>query len=216
MIGDHLRNCMVLYGRPDCINTAKCLQTAAEKGVDLETKVIKDSEDADFRACSPFGLGPALRDMKFTIAGTVSIMSYLDDKGFGPSLVLRNGVLRAVMYHWAELAMNVVQTAVVSGDEASVEPVLDALDRQVANPPGKGDFLCGPFSLGDIHWSAVLNMLEIRGKGGLIQSRSALSAWYGRVKAHPSTSKEKIIPFAAVPTAEDVKNSRLRNISINV
>lgn len=216
MIGDQLRNRMVLYGRPDCINTAKCLQTAAEKGIDVEAKVITDPEDADFRACSPFGLGPALRDMKFTISGTVSVMSYLDDKGFGPSLVPRNGVLRAIMYNWAELAMNVVQTAIVSGDTASIGPVLDALDKQVANPPAKGDFLCGLFSLGDVHWSATLNMLEIKGQGSLIQSRSALSAWYERVKAHPSTSKEKIIPFTVVPTAEDVENNRLRDISINV
>lgn len=216
MIGDQLRNRMVLYGRPDCVNTAKCMQTAAEKGIDVEAKVLTDMNDADFRACSPFGLAPALRDIKFTIAGTISIMSYLDDKGFGPSLVPRNGVLRAIMYNWAELAMNIVQTAIVSGDMASVEPILDALDKQVNNPPAKGDFMCGAFTLGDIHWSATLNMLDIKGQGDLILSRSALSAWYERVKAHPSTSKEQIIPFTVVPTAEDVEKGQLKDISINV
>lgn len=216
MIGDQLRNRMVLYGRPDCINTAKCLQTAAEKGIDVESKVITNTDDADFRACSPFGLGPALRDIKFTIAGVVAVMSYLDDKGFGPSLVPRNGVLRAIMYNWSEIAMNIVQTAIVSGDTASIEPILDELEKQVANPPAKGDFMCGQFTLGDIHWSATLNMLEIKGHGGLIESRQTLSSWYARIKAHPSTSKESIIPFTVIPTAEDVNNNQLRDISINV
>ena len=37
MIGDKLASAMQLYGNPSCINTAKALQTAAEKGVDIET-----------------------------------------------------------------------------------------------------------------------------------------------------------------------------------
>ena len=216
MIGDQLRNRMVIYGRPDCINTAKCLQTAAEKGIDVEAKVITDFDDESFRACSPFGLAPALRDIKFTIAGTVAVMSYLDDKGFGPSLVPRNGVLRAIMYNWAELAMNIAQTAIVSGDMTPVESLLNELDKQIANPPAKGHFICGSFTLGDIHWATNLNMLEIKGHGGLITSRSTLSSWYEKVKSHPSTSKENIIPFTAVPTQEDVESGQLRDISINV
>lgn len=216
MIGDQLRNRMIVYGRPDCVNTAKCLQTAAEKGIDVEAKVITDFDDKDFRACSPFGLAPALRDIKFTVAGTIAVMSYLDDKGFGPSLVPRNGVLRAIMYNWAELAMNISQTAIVSNDMAPVESLLDELDKQLANPPAKGDFICGAFTLADIHWTTNLNMLEIKGNGSLIASRPTLNSWYEKVKLHPSTSKENIIPFTVVPTKEDVDGGQLRDISINV
>jgi glutathione S-transferase len=216
MIGDQLRNRMILYGRPDCINTAKCLQTAAEKGIDVEAKVITNTDDAEFRASSPFGMGPALQDIKFHVAGTIAVMSYMDDKGFGPSLVPRNGVLRAVMYNWAELAMNVAQPAMANDEMGSLDPLLDALNRQVEQPPAKGDFICGLFSLADIHWACVLNMMEIKGHQDAIQSRPALGGWYSKVKSHPSTSKENIIPFTTVPTAEDVKNGTMRDISINV
>ena len=40
MIGDKLASAMQLYGNPSCINTAKALQTAAEKGVDIEAHKI--------------------------------------------------------------------------------------------------------------------------------------------------------------------------------
>ena len=194
MIGDQLRNRMVLYGHPECMSTAKCLQTAAEKGVDVESKVIAGTDDPEFRECSPFGMGPALRDVKFVLAGIVSIMSYLDDKGFGPSLVPRNGVLRAIMYNWAELSMHVVDNPHEIGDTARIEPVLDALDKHLLKPPARGDFICGAFTLADIHWAATLNMLAIKGHGSMIESRSTLNSWYAKVKSHPSTSKENIIP----------------------
>ena len=40
MIGDKLASAMQLYGNPSCIDTAKCLQTAGEKGVDIEAMLI--------------------------------------------------------------------------------------------------------------------------------------------------------------------------------
>lgn len=218
MIGDQLRNRMVIYGHPKCINTAKCFQTAAEKGVDIEAKVIDPNGDSgsDFRGASPLGVAPALRDIKYSVYGTLAVMSYLDDKGFGPSLVPRNGVHRAIMYQWITVAMMRAQEMIVGDDVSSLTPILDALENQIANPPKKGDFICGDFSLADIHWSACANMLNAKGHADLINSKPAISAWFEKVKSHPSTSKEKFIPFTAVPTADDMQEGRLRDISINV
>ena len=219
MIGDQLRNRMVIYGHPKCIDTAKCFQTAAEKGVDVEAKVIDPNggaDDPEFRSVSPLGIGPALRDIQHTVYGTLAVISYLDDKGFGLSLVPRNGVHRAVMYQWIGVALHVAQGKIAADDVGSLAAALDELDKQIANPPKKGDFICGDFSLADIHWAACANMLQIKGHGDVISSRSAISAWFEKVKSHSSTSKEKIIPFTTVPTADDVQNGRLRDISINV
>ena len=219
MIGDKLKSRMVIYGHPSCINTAKCFQTAAEKGVDVEAKVIDpdgNREDPEFRSVSPLGELPALRDVKCTVYGTLAVMSYLDDKGFGPSLVPRNGVHRALMYQWITVAMAIAQGKIVNGDVAGLATALDALDRQIANPPVKGDFICGNFSLADIHWTACANMLYIKGHGDVISAKPAIIGWFEKVKVHPSTSKENIIPFTAVPTADDIQGGQLRNISINV
>lgn len=217
MIGDQLRTKMILSGHPSCVATGKCLQTAGEKGIDIESKVISGFDDSDFLAKSPYAIGPVLQDIDFVVYGTYAVMSYLDDKGFGPSLVPRNGVQRAIMYQWAAIAVEKVQPMLGDDiDEDGLATLFDGLEEQVKNPPKKGDFICGDFTLADIHWSACCNLLEIRGAGGLISSRSQVSAWYDKVKSHPSTSKEKLQPHTCLPTAEDVGSGSLRDISINV
>ena len=197
--------------------TGKCLQTAGEKGVDMETVVINGMDDSDFLAKSPYGIAPVLQDVDFIVYGTGAVMSYLDDKGFGPSLVPRNGVHRAVMYQWAGVATEKVQPMLGEDmDKDALGVLFDGLENQLKNPPKKGDFICGDFSLADIHWSACCNCLDILGAGDLISSRSGVNAWYGKVKSHPSTSKEKLEPFTCLPTASDVSSGTLRDISINV
>lgn len=220
MIGDQLRNRMVLYGHPKCINTAKCLQTAAEKGVDIEAKVLDieggGCDSAEYRQVSPLGIAPTIKDIDFVVYGTPAILSYLDDKGFGPSLVPRNGVLRAIMYQWANVATTVAQVAIAGDQTDKSSEAIKALDNHLSNPPKKGDFICGDFTLADIHWFACLNMLKIKGHGDTMSPHSKVNLWYENVAKHPSTSKENIIPSTAVPTAEDVQSNTLRDISINV
>jgi glutathione S-transferase len=216
MIGDKLGTKMILRGHPSCPDTGKCLQLAAEKGVDIETEVITDINADNFRAVSPYGIGPVLQDIEFVVYGTVAVMSYLDDKGFGPSLVPRNGVSRAIMYQWSIIATESVSPNL--GDSINKDaliPLFDGLEKQVINPPRKGDFICGDFTLADIHWSSCCNLIEIGGAGDLISSRPGVAKWYDKVKSHPSTSKEKIIPFTVLPSASDIASGSLTGISIN-
>ena len=58
-------------------------------------------------------------------------MSYLDDKGFGPSLVPRNGVHRAIMYQWAGIATEKGSNALLgdSIDQAGLAVFFDGLDQ---------------------------------------------------------------------------------------
>ena len=216
MIGDQLRTKMVLSGHPSCPDTGKCLQLAGEKGVDIAAVVISGLDDSALLAKSPYGVAPMLEDIDFVVYGTGAVLSYLDDKGFGPSLVPRHGLHRAVMYQWAGIATEKVQSMLGENiDKAGLETLFDGLAQQIQNPPKKGDFICGDFTLADIHWAACCNCLEIGGAGDLISSRAAVSAWYEQVKAHPSTSKETLVPFTCLPTAEDVRSGTLRDISIN-
>ena len=210
MIGDKLGTKMILRGHPSCPDTGKCLQTAAEKGVDIDTEVITDIDASDFRAVSPYGIGPVLQDIDFIVYGTVAVMSYLDDKGFGPSLVPRNGVSRAII-----ATESVAPNLGDSINKDALAPLFDGLEKQVINPPRKGDFICGDFSLADIHWSSCCNLIEIGGAGDLISSRPGVAKWYDKVKSHPSTSKEKIIPFTVLPSATDIASGTLNGISIN-
>jgi len=191
---------------------------AAEKGVDIEAKVVDGDglDSSDIRALSPLAITPILKDIDFVIYGTWPALSYLDDKGFGPSLVPRNGVIRAIMYQWIGVASNAVQPKIAADDTSEMGDILSQLDTRIANPPKKGDYICGDFSMADIHWSACINMLMINGHGDLINAHARVQEWFNRVRQHPSTSKENIIPYTTLPTSEDMQNGTLRDISINV
>ena len=97
-IGDHLRDVQDLYGSPKCPHTNAVLIAAGEKGVDLNCHVEDDwGPSSSVRSMSPW-YRSGLKDRSATNIGLMCCMSYIDDKGFGPSLVHRNGVTRARMF----------------------------------------------------------------------------------------------------------------------
>lgn len=225
MLGDHLQDKIKIYGNPACLNTAKCLFTAAEKGVDLDACYVGPDGQGDSAAAaavSPHGSLPAIKDVDFTLYGTGAIMSYLDDKGFGPSLVPRNGVVRAVMYQWIHIAADLAQSDVAAlmagnGDTAMVSHWFDVLDAhlQAKDRTLRGEYICGAFSLADIHWAALAQGCFLANAGDIVDSRPAVKTWWGLIKAHPSTSKEKIKAYDVLPTASDIQGNNLRDIRIN-
>lgn len=173
---------------------------------------------------SPFGTTPCLKDVDFVVYGTATIMSYLNDKGFGPSLIPRNGVARALHYQWSELAAQHVAPCIAKllageADDTTVSTLsslLDALDGQLQNKRHRGDYIVGEFSLADIHWAPYVHCCEIGGRGDLIASRSAVQAWWNKIKAHKSTSKEDYVAYNVLPTIDELKANQVRSITINV
>lgn len=224
MLGDRLRNKMKLYGHPGCINTAKCMLTAAEKGVDVETHSVDPASlPQEVSTISPFGSVPVLQDVDFVVYGTPAIMSYLDDKGFGPSLLPRNGVVRAMSYQWSHIATDYVQPqvmALISGDgnREVIAQGFAALNEQLqlSAPNVRGDFICGNFCLADIHWAAVAHGCHLANASDLVESNSAVKTWWGHVQSHPSTSKEKIVAYDVLPSVSDVQSNTLKDVQINV
>lgn len=225
MLGDRLKTKMNLFGHPGCINTTKCIFTAAEKGVDIESHFVDPASGADsdeIRALSPFGAVPVLKDQEMVIYGTPAIMSYLDDKGFGPSLLPRNGVVRAINYQWSYIATDHVQpqvTALLSGDgdrdEITVGFNALAQQLQTRQPQTRGDYICGNFSLVDVHWAAVAHGCHLAGAEELVTNDAAVKQWWDLIKSHPSTSKEKLCAYEALPTLSDIENNTLKDLSIN-
>ena len=192
-IGDHLRDVMDLYGSPKCPHTNAVLIAAGEKGVDINSHVEDDwGPSSSIRSMSPLGIGPVLKDRSAVNIGLVSCMSYLDDKGFGPSLVHRNGVTRARMFQEITIAQ---QTD--CSDDAALAAALDQLEATLNSPLGnmKGDYCVGQHTLADCAWAGVCQVATNMGKGTAVSSRSAVNTWFAAVQSHPSTSKEAINPF---------------------
>ena len=213
-IGDRLRSVMTLWGAPSCVYSAACLMVAGEKGLDLKALSF-DPNSSEVQSMSPLGLGPVMRHVDHVSVGHQTIVSYFDDKGFGPSLISRNGLVRSIQYQWIQYAVDVVR---VNMDNTDVlEKCFAELEKQLQDksPSLRGDFICGGFSTADIYWAACANLLDIKGKNYLIEKHGGVSTWWNSVKMHPSTSKEQLIPFTCIPTKADVDSGSLRGVSIN-
>ena len=212
-IGDHLREALDLYGSPACPHTNACMLAAGEKGIDVDCHAETDwSPSGSIRGMSPLGIGPVLKDRTQTNYGLIACLSYIDDKGFGPSLVARNGTVRARM--WQEMG---VAAQCNVGDDASLASALDVLDTTLGTDAGnmKGDYVCGQFTLADACWAGVCQVAMNMGKGAAISSRSRVNTWFAAVQSHPSTSKEAINPFSCMATKADHDAGSMREIRVN-
>lgn len=226
-IGDHLADVKVLYGVAGCPDTSKCLFAAAEKGVDVEGKSVdinSESDMAEIYGISPFGTLPVLKDVDFYVYGIEAILSYLDDKGFGNSLVPRNGVMRAQQYQWIHIAQDVFAPAVKqlteNDSDASalelVKAVLEKLEEQLNKRGKRGDYIVGDFSLADIHWAPYIHCCCLYGKDSLIDALPGVKSWWSKMKVRKSTSKENYVAYTVLPSIDEIRNNKMRSVSINV
>lgn len=225
-IGDHLADVKVLYGVTGCPETSKCLFAAAEKGIDVEGNSVDINSEADMAEISkvsPFGILPVLKDVDFYVYGIEAILSYIDDKGFGNSLVPRNGVQRAQQYQWIRIAKKVFGPAVkemCEGSESSaidmVKSVLEKLEEQLNTKGKRGDYIIGEFSLADIHWAPYIHSCCLYGKESLIDALPGVKSWWSKMKVRKSTSKENIVAYTVLPSLDEIRNNSMRSVSINV
>ena len=123
------------------------------------------------------------------------------------------------MYLWAHVATDYVQHAASKdggADRDQLTRLYDHLEQHLQVPRRNGSYICGEFSLADIHWAACTNLLVNTGASDLVDSRGKVREWWEAVKSHPSTSKEKLMPFEMLPTKADMDAGTLRNVAINV
>ncbi len=96
---------MIVYGSSMSPYARKVLAFAAEKGIEVETRPIGlGSQDPEFRAASPFGKIPALRDGDFTLADSSAIVAYLEAVKPDPALIPAEPKARARTIWFDEFA----------------------------------------------------------------------------------------------------------------
>jgi glutathione S-transferase len=87
---------MIVYGSSLSPFVRKVLAFAAEKGIEVETKVLGlGSEDPEFREASPFGKIPGFRDGDFAISDSTAIIAYLEAIRPDPNLIPTEARARA-------------------------------------------------------------------------------------------------------------------------
>jgi glutathione S-transferase len=100
---------MIVYGSSLSPYVRKVLVFAAEKGVEVEVKPVGiGSDDAEFKAASPFGKIPALRDGDFAVSDSSAIIAYLDALHPDPNLIPTGPRARARCVWFEEFADTLV------------------------------------------------------------------------------------------------------------
>jgi glutathione S-transferase len=225
-IGDNLADAKVLYGVVGCPNTSKCLFAAAEKGIDVEGKAVdarSETEMAAIKTISPFGTLPVLKDADFYVYGIEAILSYIDDKGFGNSLVPRNGVARAQQYQWIHIAQDVLSpevTKLIDGNTEtsvieSIKTILAMLEVQLNTRGKRGDYIVGDLSLADIHWAPYIHSMCLHDHEDLIDDSPSVKVWWSHMKVRKSTSKENYVAYTVMPSLDEILNNKIHSVSIN-
>ena len=175
---------MIVYGSSMSPYVRKVLAFAHEKGLPFELKTIGlGSPDPEFKAASPFGKMPALRDGDFTIADSTAIVTYLEAKQPEPNLIPTEARARARTIWFDEFADTILFGAVVKiffnrvigprfmkrecdhavanqAWEVEVPPILDYLEKEI--PEGL-HLVEGRLTLADIAVAGPLANLEHAG-----------------------------------------------------
>ena len=221
---------MQLLGQPTDPDTLKCLIVAAEKGVELESAVIDISGGAmdsdDYRAIDPLGCTPALQEANYRVTGDLAIISFIEGRGLGNRMPPRNAAVLAQQNFWADVARRdfdplvrgLVQVALSDSPDATqvaeqrtaAAQLLDALDQQLHGR----EFIVGPYSYADVHWTAYVHLLNETGYNDLVARGGNVLAWFERIKSHRSCSGQNIVAYDLLPKLDDLRAQRLQDVVI--
>ncbi len=162
---------MIIYGSTMSPFVRKVMVLAAEKGMDVESRQVGlGSTDPEFRAASPFGKMPALRDGDFTLADSSAIAHYLESVQPEPAMIPAAAQPRATTIWFDEFADTILVGAagkiffnrvvaprflghpgdLTAADKAAADempPILDYLERVL---PDSGHLVENRLTLADI------------------------------------------------------------------
>lgn len=233
---------MQLLGHPADADTLKCLIIAAEKGLEVESRALDvaagQHRSEDYLRISPSGMMPALKEAHYQVCGDLGIVSFIEGRGLGNRMPPRNAELLAQQEYWVDIARSdagpLVQRIVdavafdpshdpeapvpdhvvaddrVAEARSALAPILDALDRQLAGR----EYIVGPYSYADVHWTAYIHLLCVAGEGAMIEARPELSKWLARVRARKSFSGQQIVSYTLLPSLDDIRAKRLADVVI--
>jgi glutathione S-transferase len=226
----HKQTAMQLRGYPADPGTNQCLLMAAERGIALDTQLVDIGERAcdrpEYRALSPFGKVPCLRDGDFVISGAQAVLAYLDVKGAGPSLMPKKASVLGEQNYWIDLGQRLAQPAVTTlvapllpGASPVAEAELDAARSRLSDALALLDaamadgrtFIVGPYSIADVHWTAYLHLCLLSGEQALLDPHAELGGWLERIRARKGPSGRST--YDALASVDEIQDKRLKSVA---
>ena len=221
-------------GDPD---TIKCLIAAAESGMEMDCRDISTIdggyESDAIKKLSPFGITPVLREADFITCGVYSVAPYINARGLGERIAPKGAERVALQNFWIDVACSDVaphvktlvyervyksmqdpssepdETAIKAAREALAAP-FKALDEQLQG----NKFVIGDYSWADVHWTAYVYLCDVIGEEELIDQYAYIRGWLERIKIHNNHSGQNVAAYELLPTLEDIKAGKLKDVYI--
>lgn len=103
---------MIIYGSSLSPFVRKTMAYAHEKGIAFDHQpTMPGADDAEFRACSPFGKVPGFRDGDFCLSDSTAIVHYLEAKHPEPALIPQDAEDRGRAIWYDEFADTILTAA---------------------------------------------------------------------------------------------------------
>lgn len=162
----------------------KCIFLASYRKlpIDLEWSDSSSFEDEMAESMHLTGLNrfPCVEDGDLTVCGVNAVMTYLNIKGTEHTIHPRKARVLAMQQYWIQVLMSKLEPLLddVANNKNAITNILDNFNQTLT---GK-DYIVGEFSLADIHWSAVLKVLEEKGNSELFSGYENIDNWLTRMK----------------------------------
>lgn len=219
-----------MRGYPGDAGTNQCLLMATERGVHLDTQLVDLSERAcdkpEYRAMSPLGKVPCLRDGDFVISGAPAVLAYLDIKGQGSSLNPKKASILGEQNYWVDLGRRSAEPTValllstIAPGGASDSPeqlesgraaLTHALRQLNATMADRRQFIVGQYSFADIHWTCYLHLLMLAGEQAVLEPFVNVHAWMERMKLRKGAAGQ--LTYNTLPTLDEIQHKRLKSVA---
>lgn len=168
---------------PNDAESYKCILLASYRKLPVEV-VWEDTSAHEDKLSASLHMSnlhryPCIDDGDFTNCGSASVLTYLNIKGGAPSVHPRKARVLAMQQYWIQLLKTKVEPLLnnVSKNAGLLSKVFEDFDK---NLEGKRHIV-GEFSLADIHWSAVLLMLE-KDHMSMISNYKNINQWLANIK----------------------------------
>ena len=209
---------MKLYSGPLSLFPAKVRIALDEKGLPYELVSVPfgraqgySPKHPDVLALNPKGQVPVLVDGPLALYDSTIILEYLEDRHPSPALYPRDPADRArvrqleaaadeILFPFVfELIQEVFYKPAGARDDARIARARDAIAQHYAGLErrlGGGTHLAGDFGVADIGYFLTITVATTLG-APLGDATPRLQAWYDRVRARPSVTKELMAMAAA-------------------
>ncbi|MBT7543457.1 MAG: hypothetical protein HN613_05295 [Gammaproteobacteria bacterium] len=215
-----------LIGSVSNPETYKCILAASEQGMEMNCYALENLNDSQFDEMK--GETLALRESDFIISGSEAIVAFIDARGLGYSLELKNAQLAAIQNYWVDIANVAFSDSVcklIYGNvgkrkdkhtltKDSLEKInlyLDALDKQLKN---NKYIVCNKYTFADLHWTAYIHFILISDYEDLIDNKKNIQDWLQRIKSRKSQCGQEIVAYDNLPNKTDIENKKLSSVRI--